>query len=605
MQRRGIKRQVLVMAAVMAASLVSATYALALDAAELQAFLEVGMYEEVQAMCAENAAEVAANGQLASLCAKAKGGGVSSAPAPSAPAPSAPSAPAPSAPSAPSMSSPSPSAPSAPVPVPTAPAPTFVPDAGGGLDAGMLENMVRSGQHGAAATICNDNEGKINSHPDRDRIRKACGQAKMAMYSSNKMDSTSITGAVGDLEQSLKMSYDGVASFDLGKSRILTLDTVPTEAEKSEKEKQAVREMWDAIVMRHAEENFNPAVSDQIIVWTIGNGADQVGYVDLVIDRVFKDEGNRARQRWMASRLRMLSDRFTNIDPNQGESETRRGNLETLKFWMTELYEYTYFDNDIEVGMYRYKGNRYAEKYDQTEATEEQFQKALFFYSEARNRADTQKAKAALDRDLAYLCSRYRSDDQQKLVKVYQQGFLKALRGIQIMDLVNRVQPEQGKSFYRYEEANAELASELQKSYGQCLTGYIYYLYLTKNYVGVVALKNRTLDAGFDWEGKSEVLLIFAESAKELAAASMNNETQYRKYKEMCLAGGSRALKFALRKYGGKAPTGYDETFCRTFNTYWNYLTGFGQKVEAKALENQFGAICPAEGGTAPAAPAQ
>lgn len=572
--------------------------AFALDAAELQAFLEVGMYDEVQALCSENADEVAGDPSLASLCAKAKGGGApAAAPAPSAPPPpaSAPSAPEPEVPEYTPSSAPSPSAPS----VPSAPAPAFVPDTGAGLDAGQLTNMVRSGQNQAVVTICDENEDKISRHPQKDEILKACGQARMQLYAGNKMDTTALTGAITNLEDSLKARYDRVANFDLGRSRLLTLDTVPSEAEKSEKEKQAVREMWDAVVMQHAMENFAPAVSDQIIVWTIGNGADQVGYVDLVIDRVFKNEKSPARQRWMAARLRMLADRFTNLDPAQGENDTRRGNLETLKFWMTELYEMTYFDNDIEVGMYRYKGNRYGEKYDQTDATEDQFLKALFFYQEGRNRAQSQKAKAALDLDMAYLCSRYRSDNQAKMVKYYEQGYLKAYRGIKIMDMVNRVQPEVGKAFYRYEEPNADMTANLQKAYGQNLTGYIYYLYLTKDFKKVVSLKRRALDAGFDWEGKSEVLLIFAESAKELAGQSLQDERAYRAYKEMCLAAGSRAMKFVLRKYGGQAPTGYDESFCRVFNAYWNYLDGFGQSVEAKALENKFGATCPSEGGGA------
>jgi len=293
----------------------------------------------------------------------------------------------------------------------------------------------------------------------------------------------------------------------------------------------------------------------------------------------------------------MLADRFTSIDPNKGETEVRRGNLDTLKGWMTELAELSYFDNNVMVGMFRYKGNRAQEKYDQTTASEDKFHKALYFYDEGRKRANTQKAKAVLDLDIAYICSRYRSENNAKLIEFYKKGYLHARRGIGLMAIVNKVQPEIGKAFYRYEQPSGDVTAKLQKAYGNNLTGYIYNLYLSKDYKGVVTLKQNTLDAGFDWESKADVLLIFAESANKLAGESIGNEINYRNYKEMCLSAASRAFKFVLRQSGGNMPAANDLNFCKVFNAYWNYLDGFGQAVEAKSLENQFGSLCPPTGG--------
>ncbi|MCZ7582237.1 MAG: hypothetical protein M5R36_02265 [Deltaproteobacteria bacterium] len=534
--------------------LASATASWGLDPAELQAFLEVGMTDEVVQLCNENASEVASSPTLKSLCAKAQGGGAPAAPEPApTPEPDVPGVPsyddtsfsAPSTPSAPAPSAPVPSTPAAPSSTPAAfSAPV------GGLDPAAMAAQLSAGQAQAVVNLCDTSEAQISSHPQRGEIMKLCGQARMRAYSTGSGGgTTALTGAMGDLEASLKAGYDKVASFDLGKTRMLSLDTIPADAEKSEMEKKAVREMWDAIVMRHAEEGFPEAVSDQIIVWTVGIPGDpnNPGFVNMVMDRIIKDEGDRGRQRWLGARLRMLTDRFTNIDPNKGENATRQGNLEALKLWMTELLELTYFDNNVLVGMYRYKGNRAGEQYDPTNpGSEDLFHKALFFYDEGRKRASSHKAKAVMDLDIAFLCSRYRSDNTMKLVEFYKKGFLHARRGLRLMQVVNKVTPEVGKSFYRYEKDNPDVAARLQKAYGDTLVGWIYNLYLNKDYLGVVAQKKYTLDAGFDWENKADVLLLFAESAKLLAADSLQNEVRYRRYKSMCLAAGSRAVQIRL-----------------------------------------------------------
>jgi hypothetical protein len=212
---------------------------------------------------------------------------------------------------------------------------------------------------------------------------------------------------------------------------------------------------------------------------------------------------------------------------------------------------------------------------------------------------------AVLHGKIAFLCSRYQSGDKKRLVEFYKKGFLHSRKGLRLIRSVNLRSKETGKMTYRYEEENADVTAKLQKAYGNNLTGYIYNLYLEKDYKGVVGLKKQTLDVGFDWENKSDVLILFAESAKELAAQSIKDERNYLKYKQMALAAGSRAFKFVLKKYGGRPPSGYDEEFCTVFNRYWNYLDTFGQLVQRKSLENQYEQYCPQGGGNAAAAPAQ
>jgi hypothetical protein len=171
------------------------------------------------------------------------------------------------------------------------------------------------------------------------------------------------------------------------------------------------------------------------------------------------------------------------------------------------------------------------------------------------------------------------------------------------MRSVNMRRQEHGKMVYRYEASNPEITANLQKAYGNNLTGFIYNLYLEKQYRSVIGLKKQTLDIGFDWESKADVLMIFAESAKELASKSIKNEVEFRRYKQMALSAGSRAFKFVLKKYGGRLPPTGDKEFCNVFNAYWGYLDIFGELIQRQSLDKRYGSACP-QGGTAPAADA-
>lgn len=596
-------------------TLLFAVSVFAIESGEFVALFAAGQYEEVISLCSQYQNQIAQSpdaAEIMSICAQAKaqvGGGT--APAMPEPAIPDPAVPEPTVPPADDVfaKQPEPPAPTrSSVPTMT---PTAAPEPGPArpslsrytakISVETFEEPLRAKEYEQVIGLCDKHQSEINDHPERDRILRACGQAKMGSFEKKRII-TDLTGAMGDMEKSLKARYDNVASFDLGMARIRTIDTVPKDAEKLDEERKAILEMWEAIVMRHAIENFNPAVSDQIIVWTIGNpNSNQPGYVDMLIERVIKNEGNIARERWLAARVRMLADRFANLDPNLGENETRQQNLDVLKGWMNDLLERSYFDNNILVGMLTYKADRYEEQYDQSNATEGDFHKAIYFYDEALKRAKSNKAMAVINQKMAFLCSRYRSDDKQRLIEFYKKGFLHARQGLRLMASVNKRRQERGKIEYRFEEESPDVSANLQKGYGNNLTGYIYNLWLAKDHKGVVGLKKVTLDVGFDWENKFDVLLLFAESAKELAGQSINDEANYYKYKEMCLSAGSRAFKFVLKRYGGKAPAGYDADFCKVFNAYWTYLDSFGQLIQAKSLENQFGYICPAEGGNAAA----
>ena len=579
----------------------------AVESGEFAALFAVEQYDEVVSMCKKHASEIAKSpdaAQIMSICAQA-----SAAIGESAPAMPAPAAPDPTPAAAPPVDDvfasspepdPAPAATTPPAMAPSAPTPTSTRPVLGTIQSTLTADTFlipfRAKEYDKVMALCEQHTTEIQSHQDRDLILKTCGQAKIGSFHKTKK-LTDLTGAMKDMEKSLKAKYDNQASYDLGAARLRTVDMVPKEQQKLDQEREAILEMWEAIMMRHAIENFNPAVSDLIIVWTIGQESENnPGYVNLLIERVIKNEGNRARLRWLAARIRMIADRYVNLDANLGENETRKNNLDVVKGWMIDLRDKSYFDNNILVGMLYYKADRHEEKYDGADASIDQFHKALYFYDEAIRRCKSNKAMAVLHQKAAFLCSRYKDANKKRLIEFYKKGFLHARKGLRLMRSVNKRRTEFGKEAYRYEEDNPEVTANLQKSYGNNLTGYIYNLYLEKKYKQVVGLKRFTLDVGFDWENKSDVLLLFAQCAKELAGKSEKSEVNYRKYKEMALSAGSRAFKFVLKNFGGRAPTSYNADFCKVFNAYYTYLDAFGELVPAKSLENRFGKICPAAG---------
>jgi truncated hemoglobin YjbI len=241
--------------------------------------------------------------------------------------------------------------------------------------------------------------------------------------------------------------------------------------------------------------------------------------------------------------------------------------------------------------MYKYQGDRHQEQYDQTEKTEEQFTKALFHYTEALKRVASNKARAVLCGDVAYVTSLLTSQEKEKLVAYYKLGFDHAHEGLQIIRKMNVAGADAVREVYPYEPDTAELAAKLQKSYGSNLTGLSYVYYLRKDYKGIMAMRPYLFDAGFDWENKDVTFTLMAETADKLASEHHRQPQLFKTYKEICLTASSRAFKLVMKKYGGKAPE-YTPEFCRAYQYYVNYLGRFGETIEARNLSLQYEPGC-------------
>jgi len=448
------------------------------------------------------------------------------------------------------------------------------------------KEMFMAGQYETLAQQCDATEAEISADPGNYIIYKYCGLAKLKLY-EQKRSATDLTDAIDYLERSIAFSYSEEAAFHLGQARMMSLDQLTEGENQDERELAAINEMWESIRNLHAMENFNREVlSDGMLIWTRD-------YRDLLIERILKDEDNPARLHLLTAKVRMLADRYERVDPTKGESEVRQSNLRIFKDWMDELMRMSYFDNDIVVGMYKYKADRHMEKYNQTAETEDQFTKALHGYGEALKRAKTNLARAALYTDIAYLCSLYNSEDKEKLVAYYKTGFNHAHQGLLILKQIKENEQNTGEEF-PYPPDMTELTSKVQKAYGSNLTGLCYFHYLRKDYRSAVAMRNFAFDTGFDWDGKVTTLLLIADAADKLASEHHRVPKMFRTYKQVCLFASSRAFKTVLKNHNGRIPQNSEE-FCRVYNNYINYLRRFGETIEARNLELQFGAVCPQE----------
>lgn len=446
------------------------------------------------------------------------------------------------------------------------------------------KQLYQDEQYQELVRMCQANRTEIESDVAGYIILKYCGLAKLKLYDDQAV-STDLNDAIEYLEQSIAYSYSEEAAFHLGQARMRSLDFMEDGRNKADRELAALNEMWESIRTLHAMENFaREVLSDGMLIWSRN-------YRDLLVERVIKNEENKSRLRLLTANLRMLADRFTQLDPSKGDTEVRRNNLTVFKEWMQELLECTYFDNNIVVGMHKYKADRHMEKYDQTVETEDQFSKALHFYGQALQRAKSSLARAALFSDIAYLCSLYSSEDKEKLVAFYKTGFTHAHQGLMLIRrLAEQESEEEGEEFH-FAPDLSELTTKLQKAYGSNLTGLCYFHYLRNDYGSAVSLRNYTFDAGFDWEGKVTTLMYIADSASHLAADNYRRPTAFQTYKKVCLFASSRAFKLVLKKFGGRMPDGSEE-FCNVYSNYVNYLRRFGEGIEAQSLTLQYGRLC-------------
>jgi len=461
-----------------------------------------------------------------------------------------------------------------------------------GLDPGQFREMFIAENYRGLADLCESSAAEIDQHEYADRILYYCGMAKVKVFEESG-SVTDITEAIETLERSLYLYYLPGTGFSLGQARLAVIDQTTGQEEKRALQWQALGEMWDAIVKRHAEENFSTdVVSDAILKWS-------VDYQEAIVDRMLKEQEDAAVVRWLTARIRMLTDRYKGIDPSKGESEIRRTNLETISGWMNDFYETTYFDRNPVVGTYKYMGDRREGEYDQTEATQEKFHKALYYYNQGLVRARTLKAKAVLHERIAYLCSLYQSEDKDKKIQFYKQGFNDAASGLVYMDRIAKKRPEKQQTAYRFEPDNTDLTAELQKHYGRNLSGLLYFLWERGDFKEVVAYRKNAYDTGFDWKTKADDLLRIADAAAKLARRSVKDRMLYDKYKQMSLTSASRAFKFTLKKFKGRMPTN-DESFCNALSAYSTFLASFGETVESTNLDLSYGSICngPPDSGT-------
>ncbi|MDP8223122.1 MAG: hypothetical protein P9L99_07170 [Candidatus Lernaella stagnicola] len=446
--------------------------------------------------------------------------------------------------------------------------------------------LYSAGEYQQLATMCQGQEDAIDADAGAHIIYKYCGMAHLRQYEKTKQG-VDLTYAVKYLENSIAFSYSEEASFNLGVARMQALDHLSDGADMAQREYDALNEMWEAMRNLHAQENFaRETLSDNLLIWSRD-------FRDEVIERVLKSEDAPGRARLLAAYLRMLADRFELVDPTKADSEVRQSNLKLFKDWMTELHELSYFDNNPVVGMYKYKANRHREKYDQSEKTEADFTKALHFYNEALKRVRTNKARAVLNADVAYLCSLYNSKDNEKLVSYYKIGFTNAYEGLNVMAKINQAKADSRREEYPYEMDSSELIAQLQKSYGSNLTGLEYFHHLRKDHRSVVSLKEFVFNSGFNWEGKETTFLLIADAADKLASNARRNRRAFDNYKEICLFASTRAFKATLQKHGGRAPVN-DAEFCRVYQNHVNYLRRFGEAIEARELTLRYDPVCQA-----------
>ena len=455
--------------------------------------------------------------------------------------------------------------------------------AAGALSVERFRGLYQDENFGRIAEICDASAGAIEGHEYVDRFLYYCGQARFRLYEDNGPDAL-LDRAIDDLERSVHLYYLPSTAFALGRARMAAVANESSPEKRRAGIRRAMEEMWGAMQKRHAQEGFRSDVlSDTLLGWSIS-------YYEALIERIADED--EAAVRWLTARLRMLTDRYREIDPSAGENPTRQTNLKTISDWIHQLYEATYFDNRPAVGMLRFLGDRKVEQYDQTAATEAAFLTALAYYDKALGGAQSLTAKAVLKEKISYLTSLYNSDDKEKKILYYKVGFFHANSALELLN-----QPLAGAPgpAYPFAPAPKDLLGRLRINYGRNISGLLYFLWEKGDYPAVVTLRS-AFDVPFDWKTKLDDLLRIADASAKLARNEFRDPDRERNlltfdaYKEICLSSAAQAFDYA---FGALQAAGLEqEEFCATLETYTAFLSGFGEIAEATSLSSVYGPLC-------------
>jgi len=463
---------------------------------------------------------------------------------------------------------------------------SFTTAPSGRIDAEHFRALYQDENYEKIISLCNSGQAAMETDEYVDRLLYYCGQSRFKIYEKNN-DQQALNAAINDLERSTYLYYLPSTAFALGKARMASVEYISDASKSKAVQRQALGEMWDAMVKRHAQEGYPTAVlSDTLLSWSIS-------YYDSLIDRIIKED--EAAVRWLTARVRMLTDRYSRINPEMGENQTRQVNLRTISGWIRELYEATYFDNRSPVGMLKFLGDRNMENYDQTAQTEKYFLQALGFYDKGLARARSLKGKAVLKEKISYLTSLFNSQDKEKKILYYKVGFFHANNALELLNRLAAGKSREAASSYWFEPLGDELLDSLKINYGRNLSGLLYFLWEKGDYQSVVTLRS-AFDVDFNWTTKLDDLLRIADAASKLARNEFRGTGHNRdiitfeSYKEMCLTSASQAFNYALKaSYEG----GLDQSsFCSTLETYAAFLSGFGEIAEASHLTGVYGPRC-------------
>lgn len=258
------------------------------------------------------------------------------------------------------------------------------------------------------------------------------------------------------------------------KGRALYWNQTKPIAKHNEKRKQAINMMFKAIDDRIIIIGPGKPVDDSIILWTVGKGIfpDGKGLIITLIDFIISNNDNQSLKRWGTAKIKQLSDRLVATVPDLGETEIRKNNLTIIRDWINDLLLDMALDDNVTVGLLKYKADRYEEQYVQNDKTLEYYSNAEKLYREALNQADALDAKVILHGKISYLKSRFTSSSVEEMIEQYEQGMKQAKAGQKLLDIISR-DPDFN---WRYIWGEKEVKEWLQKQHNLNYTAFSYYL---------------------------------------------------------------------------------------------------------------------------------
>lgn len=373
-----------------------------------------------------------------------------------------------------------------------------------------IHKLLSAKKYTAAIKNCRQLGQKFRDKRNEPKFTTLCGLVHMERHkiSGNPVDGGK---AVKYLQRSVQTFYSPSVLIRLGEARALA-------AIKHSTFERGLREMWEGIERRLAEESYSPTPSNFVV-------GGLVSYVDTIAKAVQKYPKRTAYLRVLDVRLKNAWARLENIDPQKYTKSKMQNTVKAVKLYLADGAKAGDFDNgNMLAGIHRMRGRWY---------------QRLYYAKPASNNVDLKQARYHLRTALAKTQSPIdKASLHHRLAEL--EGSCESKNATVVLQCMQRALTHIESALSQKHQPGNRIQKQRQL-YGNILHALVF-MHLKRNKAGdqqaVVHYAEAVYQAKLANQGQDRIFRMAAVAADEL-----NN-------KEVTLRFAEKAYRLAFAKYG-------------------------------------------------------